>query len=324
MTAGMWPEFQAIIEKDRASGHRALEELPVARTREVMAAALVRWGGPGPEMASVTERLVSSSHGDVPVTIYAPVVSANPLPAVLYVHGGGFVLGSVRTHDALGRHLAVAGSVLVVSVEYARAPESPFPVQAAQCAAVASWMRDNIRGLGGDPDRMAIAGDSAGATIAASVCLLMRALGEPPLAVQCLLYPPLASACDTRSWRRLGTDHFLNRSTMRWFWDNYLQDRRGALSEPLLVADLAGLPSALLVLPGLDPAADEGAAYAKRLQEAGVDVQTIHRPGAIHGYLGMAGISPQARRDLLSVGGLLGDLLRRPSLTAPTQDRADG
>jgi acetyl esterase/lipase len=140
---------------------------------------------------------------------------------------------------------------------------------------------------------------------------MMRAVGARPLLAQCLLYPPLARACDTPSWARFGTGHFLERTTMRWFWDIYLEGRpSAALAGPLRAADLSGLPPTLLMLPGLDPLADEGRTYAARLQESDVEVQTIHRSGGIHGYLGMGGISPRAREDLGTVGTLVGALIR--------------
>jgi acetyl esterase len=310
MIEAMWPEFRAIVEKDRASGRPGLEELSIADAREVMAAALVRWGGAGPEMGSITERAAVTSDGEIPITFYVPEGPTQPLPVLAYVHGGGFILGSVRTHDALVRALAAAGCMIVASIEYERAPESRFPGPPAQCLGAVGWIRDHARELGGDPGRVAIAGDSSGATIAATVCLLMRDQGVPPLVAQCLLYPPLTRACDTPSWGRCGTGHFLNRTTMRWFWDLYLQaGRDAALAEPLHAADLRGLPPTLLLLPGLDPLVDEGKAYAARLGESGVEVQTIHRPGAIHGYLGMGGISPRARDDLGMVGARIEALI---------------
>jgi acetyl esterase len=227
----------------------------------------------------------------VPVRVYRPDVDA-AVPTVLFFHGGGFVVGDLDTHDDHSRKICHDVEAVVVSVDYRLAPEHPFPAGFEDCLAVTRWVGEHVAELGGDPDRIAVAGDSAGGNLAAAVALAVRDSG-PRLAAQLLLYPGV----DFRDEDDLhpsrienGEGLFLTREDMRWFRDHYLQDEVHATdprASVLLAADLAGLPPAVIGTGEFDPLRDEGEAYAKALEDAGVKVVLRRYDGLIHGFFGM-------------------------------------
>ncbi len=266
--------------------------------------------GPPPEVWTVVDTTVETGLDDtgtgteggatVPVRIYRP--SPGQLPVVVYAHGGGWTLLSIDAVDTLCRHLAIGARCAVISVGYRLAPEHPFPAAFEDVDAVTRWAAAG--GLGWQPPRLAVAGDSAGGNLAAAVALAARDRGSPRIDLQLLLYPAIHPDVDTPSMQSLGSDPSfrLTPATMRWFWSNYLGDDLAAATDPRAVPgaahDVRGVAPAMVVTPEFDPLKDDGRRWARRLGEAGVDVTLIEPAGLPHGFAMMLGVVPAARRAL--------------------------
>jgi acetyl esterase len=244
--------------------------------------------GPRPDVAAVKDLEVPGPAGGIPVRVYRPSEESD-LPVLVYLHGGGWAICSIETHDVTCRELANGAGCVVVSVEYRLAPEHRFPAAVEDCYAALGWVAGHAASLGGDPARLAVGGDSAGGNLAAVVALLARERGGPRLCHQLLVYPITDHAFDTTSYRENAEGPLLTRETMRGFWGLYLareEDGRNPLASPLRAPDLAGLPSAHVITAEYDPLRDEGEAYAKRLAAAGVPVVQRRYDGMIHGFFG--------------------------------------
>lgn len=241
-------------------------------------------------VAQVEDRSFQGPGGRVPVRIYRPR-RATSLPALVYFHGGGFVVGGLRTHDGTCRALAVGGDCVVISVDYRLAPEHPFPAAVEDARAGFRWVRSEADSLGVDKERIAVGGDSAGGNLAAVVCLAERDEGAPLPRFQLLIYPATDMTRALPSHRTLAEGFFLEAETIDWFLEQYLPpgtDLRDWRASPLLSDSLAGLPPALVVTAGFDPLRDEGEAYAQKLRDAGVATVELHEPGLVHGFVNMA------------------------------------
>jgi len=244
------------------------------------------------EKPDVDERWVTvpAEVGDVPVRIVTPVGAAGPLPVILYVHGGGWVLGNAGTHDRLVRELAVGVGAAVVFVEYTRSPEAHYPVAIEQAYATARWVVRDGAAEGLDASRLAVAGDSVGGNMAAALAILAKQRGDVTFVHQSLYYPVTDAGQDTASYREFADGPFLLAKSMAWFWDSYLPDveRRGEITASPLRAtrdDLAGLPETFLIVDENDVLRDEGEAYARNLTAAGVPTTSVRYNGAIHDFL---------------------------------------
>jgi len=212
----------------------------------------------------------------------------------MYFHGGAFTLGSIATEDRICRMLANGASCIVVSVEYRLAPENKFPAGVEDCYAATKWMANHALDLGGDHTRLAVAGTSAGGTMAAVVALMARDRGGPPLVFQLLMYPVTDCACDTVSYQECGEGYMLTRDSMVWNWGVYLRseaDGHNPYASPLQAEDLSRLPPALVITAEYDPLRDEGEAYAMRMKEAGVSASYRRYDGLLHGGLGSETLS---------------------------------
>jgi acetyl esterase len=257
----------------------------------------------GPAVANVEDRVIPGPNGDIPVRIYTPE-GAGPHPVTVFFHGGGWVIGSIATHDANCRQLAQGSSSVVVSVDYRLAPEHKFPTAADDCYAATKWVAEHAAEFGASADRMAVAGDSAGGNLAAVVCLMARDHGGPTIAHQTLIYPVTNYNFDSPSYQENAAGYFLTQAGMRWFWDLYLRDEadgRNPYASPLAAESVRGLPPALVITAEFDPLRDEGEAYAKRLEREGVAV-TCHRyDGMIHGFFGMTDLIEAARSAVAEV-----------------------
>jgi acetyl esterase len=228
--------------------------------------------------------------GDVHVRIVKPVGATGELPTILYVHGGGWVLGNAGTHDRLVRELAVGVEAAVAFVEYDRSPEAQYPVALEQAYATARWITHHGPTLGLDSSRLAVAGDSAGGNIAAAVAILAKQRGDVTFVHQSLYYPVTDAAQDTPSYRQFAEGPNLTAKAMAWFWDAYLPDvdkRAASTASPLRASleELAGLPDAFVLVDENDVLRDEGEAYARRLTEAGVRTTSVRYNGTIHDFL---------------------------------------
>ena len=233
---------------------------------------------------------VSADVGDVRVRIVRPPDSVEPLPVVLYMHGGGWVLGNADTHDRLVRELAVGVGAAVVFVEYDRSPEARYPVAIEQGYATARWITREGSANGLDPERMAVAGDSVGGNMTAALALMASDRGDVRFVHQSMYYPVTDAAMDTASYNQFAEGYFLTVKAMAWFWDAYAPDierRAEPYASPLRASDeqLAGLPPALVIVDEADVLRDEGEAYAARLRAAGVAVTTVRYDGITHDFM---------------------------------------
>jgi len=281
------PQAQERLAQDAAIGTRPVWELPLATAR---ANQENRAKLPGPEVASVVDMDVPAPDGAVGVRAYTPE-GAGPFPVVVWMHGGGWVLGSVNSTDATCRAMANDTPCVVVSVEYRLAPETKFPGPAEDCYAVAQWVATNGARLNADASRMAIAGASAGGNLAAAVALMARDRGGPALVQQTLVYPVTDGTLSTESYERCATGFGLSRDTMTWYWQQYLAseaDRENPYAAPARASDLSGLPPALVITGGYDVLADEGEAYASSMSAAGVPTTHSRYDGMIHGFFNLS------------------------------------
>jgi acetyl esterase len=261
---------------------------------------MATFGGPPEPVARVENRSIPGPAGEIPVRIYAPE-SGRPLPVLVYFHGGGWVIGSLETHDAACRLLAKRAPAVVVSVDYRLAPEHKFPAAAEDCYAATRWVAENAAALGGDPSRLAVGGDSAGGNLAAVVSLMARDRKAPAIAFQLLVYPVTNWSYDTPSYRDNADGYLLTKDAMVWFWNHYLRDERdgaNVYASPLRAENLSGLPPARVITAEFDPLRDEGEAYAARLHTAGVKVATRRYDGLIHGFFTMCAVFDQARQAI--------------------------
>ena len=260
-------------------------------------------------MVRIRGTTVPADDHEIPVRIYTPSEQV-PRPVVLYFHGGGFVLGSIDTHENVCRHIARESDRLVISVEYRLAPEHAFPAALEDCFAVLLWVSRNAPLVGGRVDDIAVAGDSAGGTLAAALCLLTRDRGGPRISGQVLIYPGADfSNLDTASYRLFGSGYMLDSSEMAWFRAQYLPDSRDYLNpyaSPLLAESLRGVPPALILTAEFDVLRDEGRSFADRLRDAGVPVVYSCTPGVPHGYLsGTRFLKRRTRHDFGLIAGFL-------------------
>jgi acetyl esterase len=235
------------------------------------------------------QRLPMGPGGEVLVRIVRPQPSSGMLPAVMYFHGGGWVLGDRISYDRKTRDLAHASGAAVVFVEYTRSPEARYPVALEEAYAATAWIAEHGLELSLDGARLAVAGDSAGGNLATAAALLAKRRSGPHLLQQVLFYPSLDAGFDTPSYEQFADGFFLTRSQMEWFWDHYAPDlsvRTEPTAAPLRATteELAGLPPALVITAEADVLRDEGEAYARKLMEAGVPVIAVRYLGAIHSF----------------------------------------
>ena len=223
---------------------------------------------------------------------------ADPLPALLYFHGGGFTIGSVDTHDRVCRVLARDGDCAVLSVDYRLAPEHPFPAAVEDAFGALDWLRRDCGALGVDPSRIAVGGDSAGGTLATVAAIRERDAGRP-LALQLLVYPGVAGRARSPSHRAFARGFLLDADLVDWFFRNYVPndaDRDDWRFAPLAHPDLRGVAPAWIAVAGHDPLRDDDHAYAARLREAGVPVEAVDYPGMVHAFFQHGGFVPAARQ----------------------------
>ncbi len=290
------PVMARLLEPQKSAFSEDVLKLEPAVLRQAMKEAGPALGGAGPEVAKVENRSIPGPAGEVPVRIYWPG-GAGPHPVLVYFHGGGFVLCDLDSHDGTCRLLTSGAGCITISVDYRLAPEHRFPAAPEDCYAATCWAASNAAGLGGDPERIAIGGDSAGGNLAAVVALMARERGGPGLVHQLLVYPVTDHELDTPSYRQNADGYMLTRDAMAWFWKHYLErpaDGENPHASPLRASDLSGLPPATLITAEFDPLRDEGEAYAQRLRDAGVAVDLRRYDGVIHGFFAMLDLS-QAR-----------------------------
>ena len=278
------PQAKAYLDRMAALGLPPTEQQTPVEARAMAEAGAPALFGPAEDVHAVEDLEV----GGVPVRLYAPAGGVS-LPVVVYFHGGGWVFGSLDTHDGLARAIANRSGCRVAAVHYRLAPEHRFPAAVEDCWTVTRWAFEQA-------SRVAVAGDSAGGNLAAVTALRAREAGLQ-LAHQVLVYPVLDHRFDTSSYTASGEGYGLTLAGMRWYWDLYLGGADGAHPEasPLRAESLAGVAPALVVVCGLDPLRDEGVAYAERLSAAGVPVRLSEYVGMIHGFLRMSAVIDRSR-----------------------------
>jgi acetyl esterase len=247
------------------------------------------------------DRRIPGPGSPIPIRIYTPREPrpGEKLPVLLWFHGGGFVIGSIDTHDSVCRMLANQADCIVVSADYRLAPECKFPAAVEDCEAALKWVALHAVEFGADPQAIALGGDSAGANLATVVAILARDAGHPKIAFQLLIYPCAAPEPETPSHYKFAEGYVLSRNTITWFFRLYQRSRADSNDfrfAPLIADDLANLPPALVLVAGYDPLRDEGVDYAKRLIEAGNRVRLVNYEGMIHGFILMGGAVDAAKR----------------------------
>lgn len=300
---------QEFLDQQRSLGATPWATLTAEQARTYLANARQ----PRPPSASTNPDLRTvdtlTSSG-LPIRIYD---AGSRGPLLVYLHGGGWVMGDLDLNDPLCRTLALQGGFVVVSVAYRLAPEHPYPTPLDDAYDATCWAVDNAAELGvGASPRLIVAGTSAGGNLAAGITIRARESGGPVISCQALLYPCLDAALDTQSYSDCATGYFLEREQMRWYWDQYLANGAGRSSPqavPARCGDLSGLPPALVVTAEFDPLRDEGAEYARRLGAAGVPVEYRCYTGQIHGFLGLPDLIPEARTAAVEIGAAIRSLL---------------
>jgi acetyl esterase len=269
-------------------------------------------GGAPDSVGRVEDRTIPGPAGDLKARVYTPS-GEPPFPVMVFFHGGGWVIGDLESHDSLCRTLTNASGSMIVAVDYRLAPEHKFPAAVDDCYAAARWVADHAADLGADPSRLGVGGDSAGGNLSAVVSLLARDRGGPKFAYQLLIYPATDSAMNMPSVRENGEGYFLTFQDMVWFTNHYIRgagDKLNPLVSPLLAADHAGLPAAIIVTAEFDPLRDEGEAYGEKLRQAGVSVKVRRYDGTIHGFLSMSGVISRGQDAARDVGADVRELVR--------------
>lgn len=284
------------------SGLPPLNEMPVSDARATYQAVVAQCGLPAEEVVEVTDTVAAGPAGNIPVRIYTPKGSG-AFPALVYFHGGGWVIGDPTVVDGPCTLFANRAHSVVISVDYRKAPEAPFPAAVDDAVAATRWVAEHAAELNIDPDRIVVAGDSAGGNLAAVTALTLRDEGGPKLVGQVLLYPATDFHRDTASARENGEGYFLTTAMLDWFSKHYQADPDDWRASPIRSTDHAGLPPALVVTAEFDPLRDEGEAYAEKLRAAGVPVQVKRYDGQIHAFAAnLAGAVDYGRAALEDVG----------------------
>jgi len=300
------PAIRSMLDAEVPSP--SFEVVPVTELRAVREAMMLRRPRRNELVASVSERAIPGPGGEIPIRVFTPTGGGEPHPILLYFHGGGWVLGGLDTHDDVCRTLANRSGVLVVLVDYRRAPEHRFPLPLEDCCAAGRWCAAQGAEIGGDGARLAVAGDSAGGNLAAAVALRFRDQGGPELALQSLIYPVTNWGFDTASYHQYAGGFGLTRDMMRFFWKSYLAnppDGGSPYASPLQAEGLAGLPPALILTAQYDVLRDEGEAYAARLAQAGVPVHCTRYLEMNHGFIQLAAMCEPALRGLEEIADAL-------------------
>ena len=305
--AQLHPQAQLLLDKIRLAGIPPYDTLGPVVARQYYDKACEMARGSPPVPAQVRDILIPGPATSLRARVYRPRDEAN-LPILVFFHGGGYTIGSLHSHDAVCRHLSVEGDCIVVAVDYRLAPEHPFPAAPDDAYAATCWVAKHGAQLGGDPQRIAVGGDSAGGNLSAVTCLQAKTCGGPKLVFQLLIYPGTDMTRSFPSHKAYGEGYLLTTALIDWFHDNYLGSQGREvdwMASPLHAADLQGLPPAHVITAGFDPLQDEGIAFGEKLEAAGVRVSFSHYPGMLHGFITQPGFITDARVALTECAGEL-------------------
>lgn len=300
------PEIQGFLKVSAAAGGPDRASMSVEQTREFMR-GLNALGGPPPELPRVEDRQLRGDGVDVPARIYAPS-GEDSLPVLLYAHGGRFFSGNLETHDTLCRSLAKESGRLIVAVDYRLAPEHKFPAAVTDCWNALCWVALHGAEIGGDPGRVGVGGDSAGANLAAVTAILARDAGGPALDCQMLIYPMIDATCSEPSHQLFASGYGPGSDDMTRGWREYLPEgvyEKDHRVSPVWAPNLGGLPPAFVLTAEYDSLRDEGEQYARAMEESGVAVTLARFEGAIHGIFQMGGVLQLGRRAVTEAAAFL-------------------
>ena len=297
------PQVVVLLERVARSQLPPYHELPPAVSRRLYHDTRGATSPVPPEMGAVSLMLVPGPAGPLPVRVYRPAGSAKGeiLPALVFFHGGGWVIGDLDTHDVACRQLSNGARCAVFSIEYRLAPEARFPAAVDDCVAATRYITAQAVALGVDAKRIAVGGDSAGGNLAAVVCIDARDAGLAQPCFQLLVYPATDQRSGHESHARNAEGYLLTRKVMNYFRGHYLPNDADWLdwrASPLLASSLAGLPPAYVLTAGYDPLVDEGRAYAERLSAGGVKTEYRDFPDMVHGFLLMGGVLDTANEAM--------------------------
>jgi acetyl esterase len=308
------PILKAFLDQMAAQPGPKMWEIDAPQARELFVAMMSVVGPKDVPIGKAVNQIIPAPHGEIPVRIYTPVAaSAEPLPTLIFFHGGGWVIGNIETHDGLCRVLANESACRVISVEYRLSPEHKHPAAVEDACAAVSWIEANASTLGVDANRLAIGGDSAGGALAAVVAQMAKEKGNPKIAYQMLFFPVTQIGDETGSLREFAEGYFLETPTLKWFYAHYLPahaDKTDPRVSPLSAKDVSGLAPAYVMLAGFDPLHDEGMAYAEKLRAAGVPVTIADYPDMVHDFIYMQAVLPQAPQALSAAAAALKGALK--------------
>ncbi|QOZ53490.1 alpha/beta hydrolase [Bradyrhizobium sp. CCBAU 53338] len=305
------PDAAAVYKAFQEAGRPAYETLTAAEARAYYLQARFATNPEPPELARVASLSIPAPHGAIPARIYVPKQPRREdglAPALVFFHGGGWVIGDLDSHDVVCRQLAIEGALIVIAIDYRLAPEHKFPAATDDAIAATKWIAAHARELGVDAARLSVGGDSAGGNLAAVVALAARDGDSPEIAGQVLIYPAVDFAMTHGSHSEPETSVLLTHGVIRWFRDHYLNgaaDTHDWRASPARAENLAGLPPAYVLTAGADPLRDEGSEYAARLKQAGVPVTYKHFPGQFHGFFTMGKLLQQANVAVSEIGAWL-------------------
>ncbi|MFK7776955.1 MAG: alpha/beta hydrolase [Gimesia sp.] len=261
---------------------------------------------------------LSINDAEIPIRIYTPEntgeVSVSKSPALVFFHGGGWVMGTLDAYDGLCQDLAGSADCKIISVDYRMAPEFPYPVPFEDAYAATEWISTNADTLEIDQNRIAVGGDSAGGNLATAVAIKARQSKNLNLAYQMLVYPVTNFQFDTESYQKYGSDYFLTKRAMEWFWDQYLPDEsagREVYASPLRCKDLSGLPDALVITAGYDPLYSEAVQYIEQMQQSGIQIEHINYEDMIHGFFRRSDLYDRAFEAVQMAGQKLKEVFNR-------------
>lgn len=318
------PDVEKFLELARKANAQPFEALTPEQARVAYAASWNVTQSPTTEVASVRDTTIPGKGGELRLRIYRGIGTdaREALPGMVFLHGGGWVIGNLESHDRLCRRLANAARICVVAVDYRLAPEHRFPAALDDSVTALQWVSDNVEALNIASGRVGIGGDSAGGNLAAALALMGRDGMAPPSIFQALIYPVVDLGANSDSYRRVTSGVPLTASTMAYFIDHYTpdaNDRTDWRASPMAATTLAGAPPALVVTAGHDPLSDEGRAYAQRLEDEGVRVTSLHLSDHIHGMLMQGRLVSASNIVADFVGAAIGDAMYN---NPPTRLRA--
>ncbi|MBU6444086.1 MAG: alpha/beta hydrolase [Alphaproteobacteria bacterium] len=303
------PILKALLDQMAAEPRPPIHEMEPAQAREMMSAMSAVMAPRDVPIGKVEDIAMPGEAGEIALRVYTPVAAGGKvLPALVFYHGGGWVIGDLDSHDGICRILANEAGVRVIAVDYRLAPEHKFPAAVNDAVAAVNWVEANASVLGVDANRIAVGGDSAGGALAAVVAQTAKANVGPRLLFQLLICPATQIGEDTGSMRKFAEGYFLERAGMQWFYGHYVPegaDPNDPRLSPLRAADVSGLPPAYMLLAGFDPLYDEGLAYATKMRAAGVPVTVADHPDMVHDFVMMHAVVPRGREALQDIAAAL-------------------